>query len=170
MRQKMPIQRRKTNSVATPSTPPACALRAQRMANRFMLSTWKIAPALAAGCTVVHKPAEWSPLTARLLIEIAEKYGQRNADGIELCVKLSHQEMASIIGSTRETVTVMLGQLQNEGIIQVNRRRITITDLQKLSAEVSEPVTGIETKFGTGQHEHRPHFDRVKSIQGVDRQ
>ncbi|NIQ96609.1 MAG: aldehyde dehydrogenase family protein, partial [Desulfuromonadales bacterium] len=29
----------------------------------FMLSTWKIAPALAAGCTVVHKPAEWSPLT-----------------------------------------------------------------------------------------------------------
>ncbi len=26
-----------------------------------MLSTWKIAPALAAGCTVVHKPAEWSP-------------------------------------------------------------------------------------------------------------
>ena len=28
----------------------------------FMLSTWKIAPALAAGCTVVHKPAEWSPL------------------------------------------------------------------------------------------------------------
>lgn len=41
----------------------------------FMLSTWKIAPALAAGCTVVHKPAELSPLTARLLIEIAEGAG-----------------------------------------------------------------------------------------------
>ncbi len=41
----------------------------------FMLSTWKIAPALAAGCTVVHKPAESSPLTARLLIEIAEEAG-----------------------------------------------------------------------------------------------
>ncbi|MEC9310221.1 MAG: 5-carboxymethyl-2-hydroxymuconate semialdehyde dehydrogenase, partial [Pseudomonadota bacterium] len=41
----------------------------------FMLSTWKIAPALAAGCTVVHKPAEDSPLTARLLVEIAEKAG-----------------------------------------------------------------------------------------------
>ena len=41
----------------------------------FMLSTWKIAPALAAGCTVVHKPAEASPLTARLLIEIAEEAG-----------------------------------------------------------------------------------------------
>src|SRR5579862_6287510 len=36
----------------------------------FMLSTWKIAPALAAGCTIVHKPAEWSPLSAVLLTEI----------------------------------------------------------------------------------------------------
>jgi 5-carboxymethyl-2-hydroxymuconic-semialdehyde dehydrogenase len=41
----------------------------------FMLSTWKIAPALAAGCTVVHKPAEWSPLTAVLLAEIALEAG-----------------------------------------------------------------------------------------------
>ena len=41
----------------------------------FMLSTWKIAPALAAGCTVVHKPAEFSPLTARLLAEICHEAG-----------------------------------------------------------------------------------------------
>ncbi len=36
----------------------------------FMLAAWKIAPALAAGCTLVHKPAEWSPLTASILVEI----------------------------------------------------------------------------------------------------
>jgi 5-carboxymethyl-2-hydroxymuconic-semialdehyde dehydrogenase len=41
----------------------------------FMLSTWKIAPALAAGCTIVHKPAEWSPLTATLLAEIMNEAG-----------------------------------------------------------------------------------------------
>ena len=41
----------------------------------FMLSTWKIAPALAAGCTVVHKPAEFSPVTARILMEIAQDAG-----------------------------------------------------------------------------------------------
>jgi 5-carboxymethyl-2-hydroxymuconic-semialdehyde dehydrogenase len=41
----------------------------------FMLSTWKIAPALAAGCTIVHKPAELSPVTAALLQEIAEEAG-----------------------------------------------------------------------------------------------
>ena len=41
----------------------------------FMLSTWKIAPALAAGCTVVHKPAEWSPYTGMMLSEIAHEAG-----------------------------------------------------------------------------------------------
>jgi len=41
----------------------------------FMLSTWKIAPALAAGCTVVHKPAEWSPLTAMYLSKLASEAG-----------------------------------------------------------------------------------------------
>lgn len=41
----------------------------------FMLSTWKIAPALAAGCTVVHKPAELSPVTARILHELAMEAG-----------------------------------------------------------------------------------------------
>lgn len=39
----------------------------------FMLSTWKIAPALAAGCTVVHKPAELTPLSAYILAEIADE-------------------------------------------------------------------------------------------------
>ena len=41
----------------------------------FMLSTWKMAPALAAGCTVVHKPAELSPVTAQRLAEIVLEAG-----------------------------------------------------------------------------------------------
>src|SRR6201988_554903 len=41
----------------------------------FMLSTWKIAPALAAGCTVVHKPAEWSPVTADMLAKLVKEAG-----------------------------------------------------------------------------------------------
>src|ERR1700748_2352412 len=41
----------------------------------FMLSTWKIAPALAAGCTVVHKPAEWSPVTADMLTKLVKEAG-----------------------------------------------------------------------------------------------
>jgi len=51
----------------------------------FMLSTWKIAPALAAGCTVVHKPAEWSPYTGMMLAEIAHEVGL--PDGVLNCVQ-----------------------------------------------------------------------------------
>ena len=41
----------------------------------FMLSTWKVAPALAAGNPVILKPAEWSPLSASLLADYADQAG-----------------------------------------------------------------------------------------------
>jgi acyl-CoA reductase-like NAD-dependent aldehyde dehydrogenase len=41
----------------------------------FMLSTWKTAPALAAGCTVILKPAEWSPLSCSLLADLVDEAG-----------------------------------------------------------------------------------------------
>jgi acyl-CoA reductase-like NAD-dependent aldehyde dehydrogenase len=39
----------------------------------FMLSTWKTAPALAAGCTVVLKPPEWAPLSCSVLADLTEE-------------------------------------------------------------------------------------------------
>ena len=41
----------------------------------FMLATWKVAPALAAGNSVVLKPAEWSPLSASLLADLTVEAG-----------------------------------------------------------------------------------------------
>ncbi len=41
----------------------------------FMLSTWKVGPALAAGSTVVLKPPEWAPLTCSLLADFAHEAG-----------------------------------------------------------------------------------------------
>jgi acyl-CoA reductase-like NAD-dependent aldehyde dehydrogenase len=41
----------------------------------FMLSTWKTAPALAAGSTVVLKPPEWAPLTCSLLADLTDEAG-----------------------------------------------------------------------------------------------
>ena len=41
----------------------------------FMLSTWKCAPALAAGNTVILKPAEWSPLSCSMLMDLVDEVG-----------------------------------------------------------------------------------------------
>ena len=73
-----------------------------------------------------------------LLLELTEKYGKRAEEGVNLGIRLSHQDMASIIGSTRETVTVVLGQLQAEGLLTISRRRLNLTDLESLAREVNE--------------------------------
>lgn len=41
----------------------------------FLLATWKTAPALMAGCTVVLKPAEWAPLSASVLADLVHEAG-----------------------------------------------------------------------------------------------
>jgi len=76
-----------------------------------------------------------------LLLELAERYGSHTANGVALGIKLSHQDLANIIGSTRETVTVVLGELQNEGSLKLGRRKIVLTDLDRLaqSVQVSPP-------------------------------
>lgn len=72
-----------------------------------------------------------------LLVELAEQYGKQTSEGLELRIKLSHQDLASIVGSTRETVTVVLGELQSEGQLKLGRRKIILTDLAKLAASVN---------------------------------
>ena len=45
-----------------------------------------------------------------------------------------------MIGSTRETVTVVLGELQSEGRLQLGRRKIVLTDLPYLADSVNRAV------------------------------
>jgi len=77
--------------------------------------------------------------TAALLLELAEAHGERVGNHWEIRLQLSHQDLANLIGATRETVTVTLGQLQREGLIEVNRRRIHILDRGRLAAEGNGP-------------------------------
>lgn len=79
-----------------------------------------------------------------LLLELAEKYGQPCAEGIKLGIRLSHQDMASMIGSTRETVTVLLGELQYARSLIVKRRQITLTNLEQLASVLDELTPEVE--------------------------
>lgn len=81
---------------------------------------------------------------SHLLLELAEQYGRRTEEGVRLTIKLSHQELANIIGSTRETVTVLLGELQAEGYLSVGRRTITVKSLEKLAESVSAAVPRLQ--------------------------
>ena len=71
-----------------------------------------------------------------LLLELAEQFGYRTSQGVQISVKLSHQELAGVIGSTRESITLLLGELQKEGLVQVARRRIELTAPERLSKEI----------------------------------
>ncbi|MBI2477499.1 MAG: Crp/Fnr family transcriptional regulator [Planctomycetia bacterium] len=75
-----------------------------------------------------------------LLLELAQQYGVRENVGLRLRIQLSHQDLANVIGSTRETVTVVLGEMQQEGLLSIGRRRILILDLGKLASSVQRPV------------------------------
>jgi len=81
-----------------------------------------------------------------LLIELAEQYGRPVEDGLLLDIKLSHQDLASVIGSTRETVTVVLGELQNEKRLKLGRRRIVLTDLPGLAKSVQHPRPTVDSQ------------------------
>ena len=82
-----------------------------------------------------------------LLLELAEQYGQPAPEGVQLKIKLSHQDLANVIGSTRETVTVLLGELQTEGFLSLGRRKITITKLENLAGSIKAPVPPLRKGF-----------------------
>jgi len=75
---------------------------------------------------------------AALLLELIESHGEMEKDGWHVGLPLSHQEMANLIGATRETVTLILGRLQAEGLIAIRRRRLTVLDRQRLAIELGD--------------------------------
>ena len=75
-----------------------------------------------------------------LILELVEQYGKPTDGGVALSIKLSHQELANVIGSTRETVTVLLGEMQLEGLLKVGRRKVIVSKLETLAASVHRAV------------------------------
>jgi CRP/FNR family transcriptional regulator, cyclic AMP receptor protein len=62
----------------------------------------------------------------RLLIEFSDRYGVSEPNGVLIDIPLPHREIASIVGSTRESVTVRLNAMRREGTIEFVKRRILI--------------------------------------------
>ena len=74
----------------------------------LMLTTWRLAPALAAGNTVVLKPAEWSPLSATLLAEIVDRGGAA-VRGVQRRARLRRDRRCTALGAPRRRSRLLHG-------------------------------------------------------------
>lgn len=80
----------------------------------------------------------------RLLLklrQLAERWGRVTPDGIRLDLRLTHQELANMVGAVRESVTIALGRLASAGEIEVRNRTLLIrppTELDRRAAEAQK--------------------------------
>ena len=74
----------------------------------------------------------------RLLADFSNRYGVRESEGVLIDISLPHREIASIVGSTRESVTVRLNAMRREGTIEFVNRRILVKRPEGLLHSVSE--------------------------------
>ncbi len=71
---------------------------------------------------------------AELLLRLAGEYGVDDERGTLVALKITHQEMANLIGSTRETVSLTLSQFKRRGLIQTEGRKVILADRDGLKA------------------------------------
>jgi len=74
----------------------------------------------------------------RLLADFSDRYGVRESAGVLIDIPLPHREIASIVGSTRESVTVRLNAMRREGTIEFVNRRILVKRPEWLLRAISE--------------------------------
>jgi len=73
---------------------------------------------------------------AAFLVRLAKTSGKRTRNGIEITLPANNQELASQIGTVRELVSRNFSRFQAEGMLTVEGRRVTVTDLKALEAEL----------------------------------
>lgn len=69
---------------------------------------------------------------ASTLLNLAEEYGEKKGEGVTIVLSLSQQEIANLIGTSRETVARILSELRRLGAIKVEKQRITIVQPELL--------------------------------------
>ncbi len=71
---------------------------------------------------------------AALLIELAGQYGVECEQGVQIGLKITHQEMANLIGSTRETISLTLAQFKKRHLLDLLGRTVVLIDQDGLQA------------------------------------
>ncbi len=74
-------------------------------------------------------------LAARLL-ELADRFGEARDDGVEIDARLTQQELADMIGTSRETLATTVSSLRQRGVLDMKQQRVLILDPEALRALV----------------------------------
>jgi CRP/FNR family transcriptional regulator, global nitrogen regulator len=83
-------------------------------------------------------PRETEVRLANLLPLLAQKFGESKDGFVTINLRLTHQDLAAMVASTRESVTKVLNEMRARGIIEVDSGRITLKDTNTL-ARLSRP-------------------------------
>ncbi len=76
--------------------------------------------------TLTHR--DMSSRLVSFLLVLCRDFGVPGEKGITIDLRLSHQGIAEAIGSTRVTITRLLGDLRNSGLVHIDRKKITVLD------------------------------------------
>jgi CRP-like cAMP-binding protein len=78
-------------------------------------------------------PRETEVRLANLLPLLAQKFGERNDGQVTIELRLTHQDLAAMVASTRESVTKVLNDMRSRGLIEVASGRITLKEPRALA-------------------------------------
>ena len=77
---------------------------------------------------------EVSTRLATLLMNLSERFGEEDGTGTLIGIRLTHQDLANMIVSTREAVSKVMSEFQRDGVIETRKRRIVVSpQLAKVS-------------------------------------
>ena len=80
-------------------------------------------------------------LERRLILklrQLAERWGRVTPEGVRLDLRVTHQELADMVGAARESVTVAFGRLQDQGEIELRRRTVIIRHMDDQGRTATE--------------------------------
>ena len=87
--------------------------------------------------SLLHR--EVSTRLATLLVNLAERFGEDDHADVLIDVRLTHQDLANMVASTREAVSKVMSGFQRDGLIETRNRRIAILDRGALVKQASGP-------------------------------
>ena len=85
--------------------------------------------------SLLHR--EVSVRLATLLLNLSDRLGEDDGADTVLNMRLTHQDLANMIASTREAVSKVMSEFQREGFVQVQNRRVAILNKEALAERAS---------------------------------